>query len=242
MLARSSGLFPLLLLTACTAPSSLYMSKVETSSYAASLTSPPAWEGSPVRVVVGPSVNYYQTRTWDDIGHPYQESGQTQDTEGVTVDIFNQTDKPVRVDWERSSLTDAGGHVRRILHSGAAPATRGEPQAATVIPEHGQVSTTIYPADGMEFVNGQWLRQPFLPIKLPDPPDAQLSLLIAVVVDGALVTIPQPISAHIQLIQTTSKSGDRWPGMLAPCKPLVGCAQGFTCLESESDFRCVPFP
>jgi len=237
MLARSSGLL-LLLLGACSGPN-YFMRKVDTSSYTASLASPPAWEGSPVRIVVGPTLNYYRSVTWDDVGHPYDEAGQAEDSDGIAIDVFNQTDKPVRIDWERSSLTDGGGHVRRILHSRTAP---GAPQAATVLPEHGQISATVYPADGVQFVNGEWRHLPFLPTQLPDPPDAQLSLVLAVVVDGALVTIPQPISAHIQLVETVSKSGDKWPKDLAPCSPQVGCAEGLMCFELMTDFRCVPKP
>lgn len=240
MRVRSFGAL-LLLLGACASPNR-HMGMLDKSSYSATLASPPPWEGSPVRVVVGPTLNYWRSVSWDDIGHPFRVSNRSEDSDGISIEVINQTDKTLRIDWERSTLTDSAGHLRRIVHSGVAPTAPIGPQPATLLPERSRISEIIYPADALEPVDGQWHHSVFFPTPTSDSSDAQLSLTLAVVLDGALVTVPQPISAHISATSTTTKSGNEWPRLLDVCTPFIGCGNGLICSQLKSENRCIPTP
>jgi hypothetical protein len=96
--------------------------------------------------------------------------------------------------------------------------------------------------DSFELLDGKWRHHIYFPTPASNSSDAQLSLVLAVIMDGALITVPQPISAHVSGTSTISKSGDKWPGPLAACNPTVGCAEGLYCSDLTSDFRCVPIP
>ena len=226
----------LLLLGGCAY--SNYMSRVDDSSYTATLASAPPLEGSPVRVVVGPTVKYSRAVSWDDIGHAYRMSGSVEDSDGISIEVFNQSDTVLQIDWERSSLVDAAGHPRRIIHSGVNPGAASEPQAPTFVGGRSRISEIIYPADGIVLEHGAWHHQIYLPTPGLDSAAAQLSLVLGVVIDGFLHPVSEPISVHVTGTATTSKSGDKWPRFGNACQPLIGCAEGLICIASSSDFKC----
>jgi len=216
-----------------------FMRRSDESSYTAALSSPPPWEGSAVRVVVGPTVKYSRVVTWDDVGHSYGLASSAEDSEGISIEVINQTDKDVAVDWERSSLVDEAGHTRRILHSGIDLAARERPQSPTALSARSHLLDTVYPADGVVLKDGEWHHQIFLPTRASKGPGPQVSLQLAVVVEGILVNVPQPITVEVTGTTATSKSGDKWPKAGAPCNPLFGCATGFICANHSSDYRCM---
>jgi len=237
MCARSAVM--LLLIGACA--SAGHMARRDEASYTATLASAPPWAGSPVRITVSPMVTYSRSTEWNDVGHSYRVSRIEEESEGITLEILNQTDKDLQIDWERSSFVDNTGHSRRIIHSGIDPVNRDAPQTPTEIPAHATVSETIYPADTLMLERGDWHHRIFLPTQGSDSA-VQLSLTLGLVSEGALVTIPQPILARITAKNTTSKSGDKWPRLGAPCEPIFGCATGLVCTSTSSDFRCLLAP
>lgn len=232
----------LLLLGGCAHSNSSYMAKLETSLYTATLSSVPPWEGSPIRVVVSPTVEYSRTISWDDVGHPYTMTSDVEDSGGISIEVFNQTDSTLQIDWGRSSLVDASGRTRSLIPSGVNPATLSERPTATSIPPRGQVSETVYPADSLELVQGSWRHKIFLPTEATDKAGAQITMTLAVIRDGVLITVPQPISAFIASSTSTSKSGEKWPKLGGACDRETGCGAGLICTEQSSDFRCVPKP
>jgi len=216
-----------------------YMRRSDESSYTATLSSPPPWEGSAVRVVVGPTVKYSRVVTWDDIGHSYALTSSVEESDGIPVEVVNQTDKDLQIDWERSSLVDLAGHSQRILHSGIDFADREKPQPPTVVSARSHLLDTVYPADGVLLKEGAWHHQIFLPTAASKGASPQLTLVLGIVMDGALVSVPQPITVDISGATATVKSGDKWPKAGALCNPLVGCATGFICANHSSDYRCM---
>lgn len=216
-----------------------YMAKVEESSYTATLASVPPWKGSPVRVVVGPTVHYWRSVLWDDIGHSYGISNTSEYSDGIPIEVSNETDKAVQIDWERTSFVDASGRSQHVIHSGA-QLDEGL-QTPTTIPGRARVSETIYPANP-ELMRGEWNRLIYLPTPVSGSSSAQVSLVLGVIVNGGLVMVPEPISVSIAGTASSRKYGAGWPTLLATCNPLIGCADNFTCSDTITDFRCVPVP
>jgi len=234
MLVRSVGV--LLLFAGCAYAN--YMSRSDESSFTAALASPPPYPGSPVRIDVRPTLTYSRSVSWDDIGHPYGISRSTEASDGISIEVTNQTAKTIWIDWERSTLVDSAGHPRRVVHLGGSAGTPDKPQASTVLEVGASTAGTLFPADAVVLADGSFQRKIYLPTQLPGE-DVELSLQLAVVVDGTIVTVPQPIAVHVMGTTTTTKVGDKWPRRGFPCQPLVGCGKGLVCMSLSSDFRCV---
>jgi len=228
-----------ILLGACAR--SFYMAESEESSYTATLAAVAGWEGSPIRVIVGPRVNYRRSIQRDDIGHPYGLTNDIDYSDGIAMEVVNETDSPVQIDWARSSFVEVSGAVRQILACAPLACDQKEPQPRTVIPGRGRVSKVVYPQNAVESVGGEQHFHIYLPTDVPNLESTQVTLVLAVVQGGALSTYPEPIAVHVTGSTSIKKWGTEWPTLLAACDPMVGCASGLACQETI-EFRCVPIP
>lgn len=225
------------LLGAC-APS-VYMAALDERSYTATLQAVPAWTGSPIRVVVGPTVHYWRSVQWDDIGHSYGLASDVSRSDGIEIEIVNQTDRSIEIDWASSSFVDAEGAVRSIVHRGSSASDRLESQAPTAIPKRGRVSDVVYPRNSLAGEEGFQNARIYLPTDISGSRSWRATLVLAAVVGDSLVPCPVAISLQVAGTRTVKKWGGGWPTLLASCNPMVGCASGLTC-EETIDFRCVP--
>jgi hypothetical protein len=80
---------------------------------------------------------------------------------GFSVDITNNTDKVIRVIWEKSSVSYSGSSYTPFL-DGQKFINASEPMAPTTIPARGVVSKTIY-SSGQPRYNDGWEMIPLAP-------------------------------------------------------------------------------
>lgn len=87
-----------------------------------------------------------------DSGSPY----------GVALYVANDTEKPVVIHWEQSSLLSAGRRAYRVVVEGVRYVDRMDPVPPTFLPPKSRISTSIYPAELIYYSEslGEWRHLP----------------------------------------------------------------------------------
>jgi len=80
--------------------------------------------------------------------------------------LYNRTDDPIEIDWNKVAFVDTGGESHKVIHSGVKYVNRNEPLAPTTVPPSAKLEDIVFPADYVYFIEGEyggWREAPLFP-------------------------------------------------------------------------------
>jgi hypothetical protein len=89
---------------------------------------------------------------------------------GVGITVENNSDQPIAIVWNESSLIDMNRSAKRIFHSGVKYTDREQSLPNTTIPPLAKVEDTAIPTENVFFIegrNGGWSEIPLFPSEVP---------------------------------------------------------------------------
>ena len=87
----------------------------------------------------------------------------SQEDTGLGFRLENNTDSPVKIDWNTVAFVSPSGSSQGVIHNGVRLADRGALKAPTVVPPHANVEDQIVPVGNVEMVSTEWVTRPLLP-------------------------------------------------------------------------------
>jgi len=75
---------------------------------------------------------------------------------GVSVEIANEGDSPISIDWDRSSIAFGDGSTSNVFISGQKYITAGEKRPALSLAAGGKKRVDLYPADAVAWTGKDW--------------------------------------------------------------------------------------
>jgi len=109
-------------------------------------------------------------KAWKDLTYEDKYIRIVFDYDGMYMNfsLFNKTESPIEIDFNRISYIDVGGKGHKVFHSGVRYINRNAPQAPLIVPPKSSVEDVIVPTDYifLEQLTSEWLRCPLLPFLL----------------------------------------------------------------------------
>lgn len=107
---------------------------------------------------------------------------------GVNLTLYNKSEEPLKIDWERVNYQDVDGIDHRVLVSGTKLSEINAAQPPTVIPVRGNITETLFSADHIyKSSTGILARRPLWPIDFTEAQrykGKSVRLIIPFTVDG----------------------------------------------------------
>lgn len=75
---------------------------------------------------------------------------------GVSVEIANEGNAPISIDWDRSSIAFGDGSTSNVFISGQKFLTAGEKRPALSLAAGGKKRVDIYPSDAVAWTGKEW--------------------------------------------------------------------------------------
>jgi hypothetical protein len=78
--------------------------------------------------------------------------------DSITLDLINQSNVAIYVEWDSSVIVDPSGQAHRVIHTGVKFAERGSTQPPTLVPPGARLTDVLVPADNITFDSrlGMW--------------------------------------------------------------------------------------
>ena len=123
---------------------------------------------------------------------------------GISFQVLNDSDSPIEILWNDSSIIDMTRTAGRIMHDGVKFGDREQSFPNTIVPPQAKIEDTATPTKGIEFISGEnahWFVPPLLPTELPvekldeylpAPIGRKITLFLQLLVEGKKVPVSLP--------------------------------------------------
>jgi hypothetical protein len=82
--------------------------------------------------------------------------------EGLGFTLSNETDGPLKIDWNQLSYVDSEGTAHKVIHQGVRLIQRDQPMSPTTLPPGAKLKEFVYPADMVKNLGTEWEMPPIL--------------------------------------------------------------------------------
>jgi hypothetical protein len=92
--------------------------------------------------------------------------------EQIGFTISNNTNRPIKIDWNQCSYIDVNKLAHAVIHTGVRYLERDKPQVPTVIPPSAMINDVILLSDYVDYTSGSsggWKSKAFFPVLSDDP-------------------------------------------------------------------------
>ena len=98
--------------------------------------------------------------------------------------LRNQTESPIRLDWDQMAYVDFDGSSHRVIHQGVRLMQKEAPQPPSTVAPGSSVQDFIYPSDRVSWNStiSEWMQAPIWP-SIPSP-GQQFGIFMPIEVDG----------------------------------------------------------
>lgn len=84
------------------------------------------------------------------------------DTTGFALFVVNESQEPVRVVWDETSIVSTDGSASRVIHEGVRFLDMNRSQPPTIIPPGARIEDYIGPTNRISFSTNEWVEYPLI--------------------------------------------------------------------------------